>query len=282
MIPVLLRIGPITIYSYGLMMALGFVAAYLVVTADCKRRGLSADYASSLVVWAGVAGIVGSRIYDILDNLPAYMAEPSTMVFSGSGFVWYGGLIGGIIGAWLVSRYYGVGFLITSDMAAPALAIGQAFGRIGCLLSGDGDWGLPSTLPWAMAFPKAIVGWNTHTVLKLNSAGQLVSGFYPGVRVHPAFIYEAILYFAAFVVLWLLRSKVNVDGRVFYLYLILAGASRFLVEFVRINPRVLFGLSEAQLIAIVMMVSGVAAYGLFAPAKQPVVEPKQAKRAVRA
>ena len=78
-------------------------------------------------------------------------------------------------------------------MCAPALILGQAFGRIGCLLSGDGDWGMPSTVPWAMAFPNAIVGWNSRTVLKLDPSGNLVSGFFPGVRVHPAPIYESIL-----------------------------------------------------------------------------------------
>jgi phosphatidylglycerol---prolipoprotein diacylglyceryl transferase len=281
MIPVLLHLGPIKIYSYGLMMALGFIAAYLVVTADCKRRGLNPDYASALVVWCGVAGIVGSRIYDVLDNLHAYMADPSAMVFSGAGFVWYGGLAGGIVAVWLVARHYRVRFLTTADMAAPAAAIGQAFGRIGCLLSGDGDWGLPSKLPWAMAFPHAIVGWNAQTVLKLNERGQLVSGFYPGVRVQPTFIYEAVLYFGVFIVLWSLRRKIHVEGRLFYLYLIMAGTSRFLVEFVRINPRVLLGLSEAQLIAIVMMVAGTVAY-YFSAARQPVAQPRRTKEALGA
>lgn len=281
MIPVLLHLGPIKIYSYGLMMALGFIAAYLVVTADSKRRGLNPDYASVLVVWCGAAGIVGARIYDVLDNLRAYMADPSAMIFSGAGFVWYGGLAGGIVAVWLISRRYRVRFLTTVDILAPAAAIGQAFGRIGCLLSGDGDWGLPSKLPWAMAFPHAIVGWNARTVLKLNEHGQLVSGFYPGVRVQPAPIYEAALYFGVFIVLWSLRRKINVEGRLFYLYLIMAGASRFLVEFVRINPRVLFDLSEAQLIAIVMMVVGVAAY-YYSVVKQPAAQPRRAKEALRA
>lgn len=262
MIPVLMRIGPFTIYSYGLMMALGFIAADIVVMLECRRRGIPTDYASSLVLWAAIAGLAGARLLDIANNLGAYLADPKTMLLSGSGFVWYGGLIGGILATAFVSRRYGVRFLTTADIAAPALAIGQALGRVGCQLSGDGDWGLPSKLPWAMAYPRAIVGWNAQTVLKLDSHGNLVSGFYPGVRVQPAPVYETILYLAVFAVLWSMRRRVQAEGRIFYLYLVLAGASRFLVEFVRVNPRVVLGLTEAQIVAAVMIVLGTAALAL--------------------
>ncbi len=265
MIPVLFRLGPITVYSYGLMMALGFLAADVVIASECRRRRFNPDYASSLVVWAAISGIAGSRIYDILDNLPAYMHDPWAMVFSGSGFVWYGGLFGGLAATYLVSRYYGIKFLVTADMAAPALALGQAFGRVGCQLSGDGDWGLPSKLPWAMSYPRAIVGWDPQHVLTLGPNHTLVSACQTAaqcaqVRVHPAPIYETILYLGVFAVLWFLRRGNRIDGRLFYGYLVLAGASRFLVEFIRVNPRVWMGLSEAQLIAIAMMTTGTAAY----------------------
>ncbi len=256
MIPVLFHLGPLTVYSYGLMMALGFLAADYVVRLECVRRGFNPEYSSSLVITAAVTGIAGSRIYAILDDLPTYLADPKLMIFSGSGFVFYGGLIGGILGIYFVSRRYRIGFGATVDMAAPALAVGQAIGRIGCLLSGDGDWGLPSTLPWAMAYPRAIVGWNSETVLKLDEHYRLVSGFFPGVRVHPAPIYETILYLGVFAILWSMRKTSHPAGRLFYWYLVLAGAARFAVEFVRVNPRVFHALSEAQLIAIAMMVVG--------------------------
>ncbi|HVA69378.1 MAG TPA: prolipoprotein diacylglyceryl transferase family protein [Candidatus Binataceae bacterium] len=268
MIPILFHFGPfnlmghpfsLTIYSYGLMMALGFIAADMVVASECRRRGYNPDFATALILAAALAGLAGARLYDIIDNFPLYMANPASMIFSGSGFVWYGGLIGGITGVGLVSRRWGVPFMITADMAAPALAIGQALGRIGCHLSGDGDWGLPSKLPWAVAYPHAIVGWNGDTVLKLDAHNNLVSGFFPGVRVQPAPIYEAILYTGVFLFLWSRRRNAGADGRIFYMYLVLAGASRFIVEFIRVNPRVLMGLSEAQLIAIAMMIIGSAA-----------------------
>lgn len=274
MIPVLFHIGPLAVYSYGMMMALGFLAADYVITLECRRRGIVTEYASSIVVWAAIIGIASSRLLDIVNNFPTYWADPKTMIFSGSGFVWYGGMFGGIFATWLVSRYYKIAFLKTIDMCAPALAIGQAIGRLGCQLSGDGDWGLPSNLPWAMSYPRAIVGWNAQTVLKLDSHGQLVSGFFPGVRVHPAPVYETILYLGVFLILWKLRTRGYADGRLFFLYFILAGAARFLVEFFRINPRIFIGLSEAQLIGIGMMIVGSIAWfmlgdkGEAVPAKQ--------------
>jgi len=305
MIPVLARFGPfnlfghtlylfghplvITIYSYGLMMALGFIAADVVITADCRRRGIDTDYATAVVLWGAVGGIAGARLYDVLDNWPIYMADPIAIIWSGSGFVWFGGFIGGVAATYFVARRYKVSFPATADMCGPALAIGQALGRIGCHVSGDGDWGLPSKLPWAVAYPHAIVGWNAQTVLRLDSHDNLVSGFFPGVRVHPAPIYEAILYTGVFIVLWSIRRRSGTGGRLFYLYLVLLGACRFMAEFVRINPRVLWDLSEAQLISAAMVVIGLAALHLTGgiasgwTSEQPCVEVKpKAKLAVRA
>jgi phosphatidylglycerol---prolipoprotein diacylglyceryl transferase len=278
MIPVLFKIGPFAIYSYGLMMAMGFLAADYVIALDFGRRGYNPEHASTLVICAAIAGLAGSRLLDVFNNLPEYLADPRSIIFSGSGFVWYGGLGGGLLAAWLVARHYRIPFLTMADVCGPALALGQAIGRIGCQLSGDGDWGLPSKLPWAMAYPRAIVGWNAQTVLTLDGRGNLISGFYPGVRVHPAPIYETILYLGVFAVLWSLRRRIQVSGRIFYLYLMLAGLCRFLVEFVRINPRILLGLSEAQLIAIAMMVIGTAAY-YGSAAREPMLDAEHAARA---
>jgi phosphatidylglycerol:prolipoprotein diacylglycerol transferase len=267
MLPVLFRIGPITVYSYGLMMALGFIAADLICTSEFKRRGLNPDQASMLVLWAALGGIAGSRLYDVIDNWPQYAAHPSSIIFSGAGFVWFGGLMGGIAVSFLVVRHYHLKWLVAADCLAPGIAIGQALGRVGCLLSGDGDWGMESKLPWAMSYPHAIVGWTGRTVLALNHANQLVAG--PGcndygcaswVRVHPAPIYEALLYTGVCLFLWSIRKRPQPDGRLFFLYMILAGASRFMVEFIRVNPRVFMGLSEAQLIAALMIIGGLALY----------------------
>jgi phosphatidylglycerol:prolipoprotein diacylglycerol transferase len=288
MIPVLFHLGPLTVYSFGLMMALGFLAADYVIRLECIRRGYDPEYSSSIVITAAVMGLIGSRLYAILDDLPTYLADPKTMIFSGSGFVFYGGMIGGILGAYIVSRWYRIGFGSTMDMCAPALAIGQAIGRMGCQLAGDGDWGLPSTVPWAMAYPRAIVGWNSDTVLKLDNHYRLVSGFFPGVRVHPAPVYETILYLGVFYLLWSMRKTSHPAGRLIYWYLVLAGAARFLVEFWRINPRVFYMFSEAQLIALAMMILGAVALILtngkdqVQASQQPGEKDRRAMRAARA
>ena len=279
MIPVLFHFGPLTVYSFGLMMALGFLAADYVIRLECVRRGYDPEYSSSIVIAAAVMGLIGSRLYAILDDLPTYLADPKTMIFSGSGFVFYGGMIGGLLGAYMVSRWYRIGFASTIDMCAPALAIGQAIGRMGCQLAGDGDWGLVSNVPWAMAYPRAIVGWNSQTVLKLDEHYQLVSGYFPGVRVHPAPVYETILYLGVFTILWSMRKTSYPPGRMMYWYLVLAGAARFFVEFWRINPRVFYMFSEAQLIAFAMMiVGGVALLLTNGKAQAPAVSSSPAKK----
>jgi len=266
MIPILLRLGPITIYSYGLMMALGFIAADIACASEFKRHGYKGEWASTLILWTAICGVAGSRLYDIADNWSRYAANPWDMIFSGSGFVWYGGLAGGIVASYFVARHYKIRWLVLTDMAAPGLAIGHAVGRIGCQLSGDGDWGMVSNLPWAMAYRNAIVGWNGRSVLALSgnhlvpAPGCTDVGCAPWVRVHPAPVYETILYTGVFLILWSIRKKVHVDGQVLYLYLVLAGACRFAVEFIRVNPRVLWGLSEAQLIALTMVAVGIVAY----------------------
>jgi phosphatidylglycerol---prolipoprotein diacylglyceryl transferase len=256
MIPVLLRIGPLTVYSYGLMMALGFIAGDYVLTRECRHRGISSDFANALVLWGAIAGIVGSRVYAVIDDWPAYLADPKAIIFSGSGFVFYGGLIAGILSTWVVARRYGIPFAHTTDLCVAPLVLGQAFGRMGCQLSGDGDWGLPSTSRWAMAYPKAIVGWNEHTVLQLGPHDSLVSGFFPGVRVLPTPVLESAIYLLIFAVLLVALRRSHRDGQVTCLYLVLAGIERFVIEFWRINPRVLWGLTEAQLISAGMIVAG--------------------------
>lgn len=271
MLPVLFHLGPITVYSFGVMAALGFVVAGYLIGIECCERGYQPGMADSLVVFGAIAGFAGSRIYDVFDNWPEYAGHPWSIIFSGAGFVWYGGFIGGFISAYLVARYYKVPFLIVADICAAPLVLGMAFGRMGCQLSGDGDWGLPSTLPWAMAYPHAIVGWHgdlhlpngsllPSTVLKLGSHWTLVDGFFPGVRVHPTPIYEIIMYVAIFALLWSMRRRIKFNGERMCLYMILAGSARFLVEFLRINPRVFWCFSEAQLFSILMIIVGFALY----------------------
>lgn len=249
MIPVLFRIGPfhlfgtrieLPIYSYGTMMAVAFIVAGYLTGRELRRRGLPEEAASSMVVSAAIGGIVGSRLWAIAEAWQEFLRDPLSMILTGSGFVWYGGLLGGILGVYLTVRRGGLPWLEVTDCAAPALALGHAIGRIGCQLAGDGDWGKVSELPWAMAYPNAIVGWP----------------YPPGVRVHPTPLYEALAYTVVFVLLWGLRKRPFPAGTLFWLYLVLAPAARFAIEFVRINPPVLLGLSAAQLVSLALVLLG--------------------------
>jgi phosphatidylglycerol---prolipoprotein diacylglyceryl transferase len=259
-----IHIGPVTIPSYGLMVAIGMLVAYFVLRADLVRRGISAKDsgdAESLIAWPCLAGIVASKIYSVLESPSQLIADPKGVLLSQFGFTWFGGMLGGaLVFAWIAMRMVrrvnspGVTFLTFMDMGATAAAIGYGFGRMGCLLAGDGDYGTPTSLPWGMSFPHGLEPTTD--------------------RVHPTPIYEFI---GACLIAWLLwrmgrgaarvisNSRVGKSaaparlyppGQIFAAYLVLTGIARFLVEFIRINPRVLWGLTNAQLVSIVCIVVG--------------------------
>ncbi len=245
MVPVLLQLGPLALYSFGAMLALAFLVAGYVTGNGLEARGLDRSHASSIVWWGAIGGIAGSRLLAIVNDWQSFVAAPLSSLFTGAGFVWYGGLVGGFIAVSAYIRMRGLPWLVVTDAIAPGLAIGQAIGRVGCQLAGDGDWGTPSTLPWAMAYPRGIYGWTEP----------------PGVRVHPAPVYESLLYSAIFVYLWRLGRVPgrHADGSVLFTYLILSGAARFLIEFVRIEPRLWLGLTQAQWFGLASIVAGATA-----------------------
>jgi phosphatidylglycerol:prolipoprotein diacylglycerol transferase len=245
--PVIFSIGPLTVYSFGVMLAIAFLTAGNVLQRELSRKGLDPELASSFVLWAAVGGLVGSRVLSFVDDWAGFLADPLAFVFTGAGFVFYGGLIGGFITVSVVIRRRGLSYGKVTDCLAPGLAIGQAIGRIGCQLAGDGDWGTPSTLPWAMSFPNAIIGWEQWT----HDNGLPID-----VRVHPAPVYETLAYGAVFLILWRRRLSPHPDGYILWLYLLLSGAVRFLAEFIRINPKIAWGLSEAQFISLAIMLIG--------------------------
>jgi len=240
--PVLFKIGPLTVYSFGVLMALGFYVGSLMAVREYRRRGGDGEQMWNLLVWIFVAGLVGSRLLSIANDVPAFLQNPLRELVSGSGFVWYGGLIGGFVVALAIYRFYGMTFMTLLDCTALGLPIGQAIGRLGCHVSGDGDWGTITELPWGVAYKNAIIGWD-----------------YPeGVTVHPTPLYEAAAYTAVFLVVYSVRKRDLPPGTMFGMYLIGASTARFLVEFVRINPRVLWGLTQAQLLAIALFALGTA------------------------
>lgn len=269
MYPVIVRLGPLTVYSFGVMMATAFLVAGYLGGREMKRKGLPPEHASNMVFWAAVGGLAGSRLWSMLEDWQHLSRDPLGALFSGSGFVWYGGLLGGAVAvSWVIWRQ-GLPWLRVVDCVAPALVLAHGIGRIGCQLAGDGDWGTASTLPWAMAYPNAIIGWEEWLAKE---------GLPLGTRVHPTPIYELLAYTAIFAVLWSIRKRPLPDGTVFWWYLILAPAARFLIEFVRHNEPVLAGLSEAQVFSLFLI--GIGAVQLWIGRTAPVAAPA-ARRSAR-
>ena len=226
--------GPIGIHSYGLMLATAFITSTFVIQHELKRRGFVSDVAGTIAIAAAASGIVGAKIYAALLDGEITLDE----LFSTGGLVWYGGLIGGCLGVFIVVHLSPNPTLAVIDIIGPTLLLGYGIGRIGCLLAGDGDYGPPSDLPWAMAFPNGTVPTD--------------------VPVHPTPIYETLISFTFFGILWSQRRKLeDISGVLFGSSLILLGVERFIAEFWRITPRVLGWMTGAQLFSIVAFVVGI-------------------------
>ena len=253
MIP-FLHLGPVTIPTFGLMVATGLLVAAYVLQADFDRRRESFlrrgylqetkepshhDEGFLIIGIAGISGLVGARLYHVLESPRDLIADPSLLI-SRFGFAWFGGFIGGFIALVFLARHYRIPVLEFMDLCSPAAAVGYAIGRIGCLLSGDGDYGISTKLPWGMSFPNGVVPTTE--------------------RVHPTPIYEFLIWILIAVILWQVGQKAlngESAGKIFSYYLILTGVARFLMEFIRINPRSFFGMSNAQTASLVSIVMGI-------------------------
>jgi phosphatidylglycerol:prolipoprotein diacylglycerol transferase len=271
-----LDIGPVHLGTFGLLLWLAAVAGTFVLHKNFMRNGVDAD-ALNVVALVVVLGVVGAKVWHELQNVHELefslrvIARPGwhhpvdvTMGFLGwfrDGFAWFGGMVAGI--AVLMSqghsaRFKGPGWISPEDpgptpgarlgairmldLAAPAAAIGYGVGRIGCLLAGDGDYGINTTLPWGVHMAKnALVPPNPPTAL-----------------VQPTPIYELLFSLAVFWILWQLGKKTKPVGWLTGLYLVLAGVGRFLVEFVRVNPKLYFHgtMSNAQVAAAASVILG--------------------------
>ncbi len=221
-----IHIGHFNLPTFGLMLWLAAVAAAIVVERGFRRARIDAD-AVGIVAITVVAGIVGAKIWHVFDTPADFRELGWRVLYDPAGFAWYGGLTFGIAALVYQGWRAKIGALRTLDLAAPAAAIGYGLGRIGCFLSGDGCYGIPTKLPWGMSFPHGIDPTT--------------------VRVHPTPLYEMA---AALLIgwwLWRRAGKPHAHGVILGQYLLLTGIARFLVEFIRRNPRVLWGLSNAQL-----------------------------------
>jgi phosphatidylglycerol---prolipoprotein diacylglyceryl transferase len=291
MVPRLFSIGPFTVYSFGLMMAAGFLLASYFLSRELKRKGYDPNMGSTITLIAALFGLLGSKLLYIIEEWSSVMDDPWRNIFSPSGLTWYGGFFLATFAIWLYVRRHRIPFARVCDAAAPALLIGYGVARIGCHLSGDGDYGIPTTSPFGQLYThgtykphNAVLDYfarhpETARAFSFDSLNHQIAGhdadgvftaFDTNVRFHPTPVYECMLAAVLFLVLWQLRKRIGVPGKLFMLYLIFAGAERFLVEFLRLNPSLAFGLSEAQLIAILLMIGGTAGWMILSRTTPPV------------
>src|ERR1035438_5504930 len=232
-----IHIGHLSIPTFGLMLWLAAVAAAFLMDRNFRRAHITAD-AVGMVAVAVVLGIVGAKLWHVIDTPAEFREEGWRVLWDTAGFAWFGGLVFGISALVFQGWWAKIGGLQTLDLAAPSAAIGYGIGRIGCFLSGDGCYGLPTNLPWGMSFPHGI----EPTV----------------VPVHPTPLYELAAGLLIGGWLWWRGGKPRGTGAIVGEYLLLTGIARFLVEFIRRNPKVLWGLSNAQLASAGAVVVGIA------------------------
>ena len=290
MIPVLFELGSLKVYSYGLMLGISFLLGSYILAKDFRRKRLDPNMANTITLLAVVFGIAGAKLLYLLEEWDAFVQNPMGMTFSAGGLTWYGGFLLALLAVSLYIRTKKVSFLKVWDSLGLALIIAYGVGRIGCHLSGDGDYGTPTSLPWGtiyaqgtakptvmlqeyfVAHPglRAAMHYDSLRVIPAgrDRLGNTYSRFDEITPLHPTPLYELLLGIAGFVLLLRLRTRPLPDGGLFMIYLMLASSFRFGIEFLRLNPRVIWGLSEAQIFSIVLFLLGLAAL-LFLRSRTP-------------
>jgi phosphatidylglycerol:prolipoprotein diacylglycerol transferase len=270
MIPKLFQIGPIPVYSYGLMLGISFIVASYLLSIEFKRKKMNENVAVNITFIALIGGIVGAKLLYIIEEW-SYITSLSSSklfstegLFSAQGLTFYGGFILATLLIYFYVKSKKIPFLRVCDATAPSLAIGYGIARIGCHLAGDGDYGVPvsefaSWVPWGTNYSHGTLP--PSVAFRGTEIAQKFGGVVPdNTLCHPTPVYEFIFAVIILAVLWYFRKKFKTDGKLFGLYLILSGFARMMVEFIRLNPRILFGLSEAQLISILLMILGIYLY----------------------
>jgi len=254
--PILFQFGAFTISSFGVMMVIAFLLGNYLLRKDVVAEGYDPIIADDIIFRAAIGGILGAKIYYLIENIPNGHAAENINGFIniiagiftlnggkiafgiqnfGAGLVFLGGLVGGMAAvSWYIYRN-NLNWFIIADLSAPFLVLGHGIGRIGCFLVGD-DYGIPTNLPWAIAFPNGLPPTS--------------------IAVHPTQLYEMSAYFIIFFYLRYRKRNQTFSGEIIFEYLFLGGLSRFMVEFIRTNTKYIFGLSGAQYLSIIMMAIG--------------------------
>ena len=241
MFPILFQYKFITIGGYGVMLGIGIYLAYLLFERELTLRKMDPEIAYKILLVAIPAGIIGSKVFHIMDHWEEFAADPMGMIFSGTGLSIYGGLVFAFLFSYIIIRKSGEKPLAILDAVAPSIAVGYGFGRIGCHVAGDGCYGIATGTILGTAYPNGIV--------PISQA------------VYPTPLFESFFSLLVAGILLNLRQKPVKRGTIFFLYLVLNGLPRLLVEFIRRNPEIFLGLTQAQLVAIFIAAAG--ATGLF-------------------
>ena len=249
MYPILFRIGSFPVNTYGVFLAIAFLCAIFVTVRLAARDGLPKEKIYDLCLWLLLSSLIGSKLLMFFTE-PEYRQNPKLLFsldFLRSGGVFYGGLLGAVLAGFFLMRRWKLPWWKTADACAPGIALGNFFGRQGCFSAGC-CWGKPTTLPWGVQF---------------TEAGHEITGVPIGIHLHPTQLYESFVMLIVFFFLLWLHKKKKFNGQVILAYVLIYATVRFLIEFVRDDPRgdiwgltTLTGLSTSQLIG---LVAGIAA-----------------------
>jgi len=235
--PTLVKFGSVSISSFSVMVLIAFLVAYYLCEKDLINRGEDRSIADLLLIASVIGGLGGAKILFLYQNATFTEVVQEPLRYLSSGYTFLGGLIGAILMIYLVSVYKKVSVWHLTDLSAAPLILAYGIGRIGCLLVGD-DYGVPTSLPWGISFP--------------NGAPPTI------LKVHPTQIYDSISMFVIFYFLWKLRKRNYPTGWITSATLIILGAQRFLIEFIRsTTPSFIEGLSQAQLISLMLIFIGI-------------------------
>lgn len=249
--PLSYDLGPLQLTGFGFAVLMAFVIAQIIAQRELARRGHDPEPIGDLVFAAVIGGLLGGKIYY------AILMKDMSAILSRAGFVFWGGLIGGIVVTYLVIRYKKLSFTRISDVGGIAIAAAYSVGRTGCWAVGD-DYGRPYSGPLAVSFPEGAPPSTVSSMTELfNTPAPAGAGPNDVISVHPTQLYETALGFVMFLILWRYRNHKHAEGWLFGFYCVLAGIERFLIEFLRAkDDRFVAGLTVAQVIALLFAVGG--------------------------
>jgi phosphatidylglycerol:prolipoprotein diacylglycerol transferase len=271
--PFILRLGPLELTGYGLMMMVAFLMAGWAIQLDLRRRTLDEEFAADIVIAGVIGGLVGAKIWYVL------LTGEWDALFRRGGFVWYGGFLGAAAAILVNGWRRNVPWRFTVEICAAPLALGYALGRVGCFLVND-DYGIPSALPWAMKFPQGLPPTSVANLRAMGVEFPPTADPMQIVAVHPTQIYETALMLLAFWWMWRRRDHRHATGWMLGCYLVFAGLERFLVEFLRAkDDRLLGAFTIAQATSVVLVVVGAVLLRVWSkPDATPVSLPTLARR----